>query len=121
MVRTMICNSDLVDVCKALFLCEQLHGNVDNWDNLNKCWHNICRDRRYNLYYGNNRDNGDGLWWIGEPYKRNSRMVYVKRAGRELVYKVRFNDSSVFYARPCWTVDFTADKMGVFYNPCDLI
>lgn len=53
--------------------------------------------------------------------KENSRTARVERAGRELLYEVRFNDSSVFYKRPCRTVDFAAGKAEVFFNPRDLI
>lgn len=101
----MLVELDVINLCKAIALTEQFEGSLNhNWNTINIWWKRFARDKRYKVYYGCTRNNGTGIWYIGDP-DRYGQKVLVERDGN--TWYARFaNDANIYQKKPCYRVEW---------------
>lgn len=107
MVITMISEIDVVNLCEALYYTEIYEGTTHNKrEAINEHWKGTTSDHRYKIYSGNVRENGSGIWYIGDP-NRHGFCVIVERFTYDNVYFARFaSETNIFQKLPCYKVEF---------------
>lgn len=100
----MIIETDIVNLVSALIITERKESYLfyQKWNTMNIWYKLLARDKRYKIYHGCIRDNGSGIWFIGDP-DRNGRKVYVQRDND--IWYARFVNNDLYQRKPCWKVE----------------